>query len=166
MITHKYLKEVLNYNEDTGLFTWAVRKGPNAMKGDMAGSINNKHLYYTIKIDNKKYYSHCLAWFYVHGYYPENEVDHINHNQQDNRICNLREVDRSENCRNRRKPKNNSSGVTGVYFHNGNKRWRAVINIDGKQKTLGSFVDFSEAVNARKNAEVLYGYHENHGKEQ
>ena len=163
MITQDYLKSILSYDEDSGLFAWKIDKGNNAKSGSIAGSLHKPSGYYLIKINNRRYHSHILAWVYVYGSFPNGEIDHINHEQGDNRIENLRDVSRVDNCRNRSIPLNNTSGIMGVYFHKKSNRWRAIINIDGKQKTLGQFADFSEAVNARKNAEVLYGYHKNHG---
>jgi len=92
-------------------------------------------------------------------------VDHINHIRDDNRWENLRLVSASGNSRNRGMSSRNTSGVTGVTWSRSKSRWVAQIKVDKENKTLGVFTDFSEAVNARKNAEVLYGFHENHGKD-
>jgi hypothetical protein len=99
----------------------------------------------------------------MEGSIPD-EVDHINHNRTDNRWNNLRAVTSKSNSRNQSKSIKNKSGVTGVHWDNLRNRWIAQIHIDYKTVHLGTFVEFHEAVNARKNAEVLYGFHENHGK--
>ncbi len=92
------------------------------------------------------------------------QVDHINHDKSDNRWSNLRLVTQAENAKNRSLNSNNKSGVSGVNWYKYTNRWQSHIKVDGKRVHLGYFTEFSEAVNARKNAEVLYGYHENHGK--
>lgn len=77
------------------------------------------------------------------------EVDHINHNTLDNRKCNLRKVTTRENQLNKR---NNTSGCPGVRWHSQGKKWNARIVINGKEKSLGIFNNFEDAVNARRNA--------------
>ena len=107
---------------------------------------------------------HRLIWLYEYGYFPE-MIDHINHTKTDNRLCNLREAVREINGKNRPLQSNNTSGVHGVSWHSRNKRWTARINVDKKRISLGRFANYSDAVNARMNAEVLYGYSELHGKD-
>ena len=159
----KYLKSKLNFDSNTGLFTYA--KNVNRFKkGDISGHLNNDG-YIAISIDKKIYNAHRLAWLYIYGYMPTEQIDHINHIRTDNRISNLREATHTENDRNAKKRHDNTSGVTGVSWHKKDKRWSARINTDGNRINLGSFVEYHEAVNARKNAETLYGYHENHGKD-
>lgn len=85
-------------------------------------------------------------------------VDHINGNPLDNRRSNLRLVTLSQNAQNRKRHKNNKSGVKGVIWHKGNKAWRASIMINGKAKHLGSFQDLQEAGQAYRNAsEKFFG---------
>ncbi len=160
MITQKQIRELFEYSPETGLFIRLKSRG-NSKKGTIAGTINRTG-YIHIKIDGKKYMAHRLAWLYEYGNFPEKHIDHI---KTDNRICNLREVSQSENNRNRLTNCNNNSGVTGVDFHTKTNRWRARISVDSKLVHLGLFSTFSEAVDARKNAEILYGYHENHGRD-
>ena len=114
----------------------------------------------------KPYLEHRVIWEKHNGKIPKGlEIDHINHDRLDNRIENLRLVTKQENQRNAKRRIDNTSGVTGVVWRNENKRWYAQIGIDGKNIHLGCFSEFSDAVNARKNAEVLYGFHKNHGKD-
>ncbi len=89
-------------------------------------------------------------------------VDHINHNKLDNRWSNLRIASATDNNKNLPKRKDNTSGVTGIYFRD--NRWQAAIKVNKKQLHLGSFKTKDEAVAARLEAERLYGYHINHGK--
>lgn len=100
MITQEELKESLHYDPDTGIFTWRKSKGP-AKKGTVAGKIYKSHPYIKIGVCRHSIDAHRLAWLYVYGEWPTMDIDHINRDPTDNRICNLRHVSRSENNRNR-----------------------------------------------------------------
>ena len=161
MITQKELKKDLHYDESTGVFTWITKK--SGIKRKIAGYVDAQSGYAKITINGKEYRLHRLAWLYVTGKHPKDTIDHINHNKLDNRFSNLRDITQQENCKNQSKPKNNTSGVVGVNWHKQANMWQARISIKEKRISLGFFVKFLDAVNARKNAEVLYNYHENHG---
>ena len=165
MITQKELKKELHYNKDSGVFT-RVKDGigKGNKKGNIAGTVNDAG-YIIISIFNKRYRAHRLAWLYVYGEMPSKHIDHINHIRDDNRICNLRDVSHKNNHKNRKLSIRNANGRIGVFWDNDRKRWLASIRVDGKPIFLGRFAEYSDAVNARKNAEILYGFHENHGKE-
>ena len=156
------IKTLLNYDPLTGVFTWKVPRTNNIKIGDIAGCLT-KNGYRVISINDKPYKAHRLAWLYVYGKLPKNQIDHINHNKDDNRIVNLREVDSVENGRNRSIANNNKSGVTGVHWDNIAKQWKVQIKVKGEQIHLGYFHDFTEAVKARKEAEHKYNFHENLG---
>jgi len=165
MITQARLKEVLNYNPDTGLFTWRKRDC-NKFNAKFAGKVagTNKSCEYTrILIDGNIYKAHRLVWLYVHGEWPRKEIDHINHDPIDNRLANLRDVSHLVNGRNSSLKKNSKTGVSGVNWHSAKKRWQSRINANGKRVHLGDYLDFFDAVCARKSAELLYNYHPNHG---
>lgn len=81
------------------------------------------------------------------------EVDHIYHDQLDNRKKNLRIVNRSQNCQNERIPSSNSSGVKGIYKQKGYDKWMVQINNQGKRYYLGSYANLDEAIKVRKEAE-------------
>lgn len=162
LLTSERLKELLSYNSETGDFHWLVQRG-RAKKGDLAGC-TNVYGYRQITIDQKQYRAHRLAWLYTHGEWPEGEIDHIEHDQLDNGINLLRDVPHRENQKNRKKNSNNTSGVVGVCFRPLKNKWKAQIGVDRKVKNLGEFTSFKEAVEARKEADVEYGYHKNHGK--
>jgi len=160
LLTQAELKELLHYNPDTGALTWLKSGKGRKANGETKG-LNNG--YFTIRIKGRQYKSHRLAWLYVYGVWPKDQVDHINHITTDNRIANLREVTNQENHRNASLSKNNTSGVTGVYWHKQIKKWLASIHVDYKKTHLGCFDKFEDAIAARKKAENKYGFHENHG---
>ena len=162
MITQERLKELLEYDAETGKMFWKVSRG-RAAAGSEAGFIN-KLGYVTIRLDTNVYRGHRLAWLYVHGRFPIHNIDHINGMTADNRLVNLRDVDQRTNQRNQRLSRANSSGVTGVSWSLVRKKWYAYITVDGLMKNLGHFVSLPVAVEARKTAERLYGFHPNHGR--
>ena len=100
----------------------------------------------------------------VHNSFPKNSIDHINGVKTDNRISNLRDVSAKENQRNRPLSCLNTSGYTGITWLVGAQKWRAQITLSGRSKYLGRFEKFCDAVKARKEAEVKYGFHPNHGR--
>lgn len=162
-LTQKRLKEILNYDPETGIFIWIKALSNRKQIGDIAGCVNGKG-YIVIGINRKDYRSHRLAWLYMTGEWPKDEVDHKNHDKSDNRWQNLRAATHLENGRNQKMCTNNTSGVTGVYWFERIKKWRAYIYVDRKNKYLGFFDDFFEAICVRKSAELKYGFHENHGR--
>lgn len=156
-LTQRELKRVLKYDKETGIFTWKKLIYRNDLKGTEAGGLNNSG-YSRIFLYGKRYLAHRLAFLYVLGYLPENDVDHINRIKNDNRWENLREATTSCNCRNSSKRKLNKSGITGVHFSKRENKWVAQICDEGKHKYLGAFKTIGEAATARFEAEVKYGY--------
>lgn len=106
-----------------------------------------------------------VVWAMTYGYWPKLEIDHIDGNPLNNRIDNLREVDHVTNGRNQRTPTNNTTGVCGVYRYRTGDKWVAAIKVNYKKIHLGLFDTIEEAAAARKEAEIKYGFHENHGRE-
>lgn len=165
-LTQDRVRSILNYNPNTGLFTWKHRddvqqKWNTRYAGKIAGLTNDAG-YILIAISKKLYRAHRLAWLYVYGYLPE-EVDHIDHDHANNRISNLRDVTRKANSRNLPLAANNTSGRTGVWWHKGARRWAAEIMVNKKKISLGLFDSIDDASIARSAAEYKYGFHENHG---
>lgn len=145
MLTQNRLKELLSYNQDTGIFTRLVMNNHRFPIGSIAGQ-NHHSGYVYLEVDKKVYSSHRLAWLYVYGEFPKNVIDHINGNKSDNRICNLRDVTRSVNLQNLVKPyKVNSSGFIGVSFHKSAKKWIAQISAKGRKIHLGCYQTPEEA---------------------
>jgi len=155
-LTQKDLMSILEYNKDTGIFKWTKSIGSRSVVGEKAGCMSEG--YVKIKIYGKKYFAHRLAWLFIEGYFPENEIDHINRNPSDNRWVNLRHVGRLCNIRNSGKRKDNSSGVTGVSWDRSNGKWVVQIGVNNKRIRLGFYKDLSSAVFARWLAEKKYGF--------
>ena len=162
MITQKELQEILHYNPETGMFTRIKSFVHNAPLGVLTGSY--RHGYRGVTIKKKSYKLHRLAWLYVCGEFPKNSIDHINQIRDDNRICNLREVDHAENNKNMPIRIDNKSGTIGVYWCSTYKKWKAVIGVGGKTISLGYHKNKEDAIKLRKEAEVKYNFHKNHGK--
>lgn len=140
ILTAERLREVLNYNPETGAFTrrWIV--GSSVKVGVQAGAIEPSG-YRKIVVDEGKHFAHRLAWLHVTGAWPEHCIDHINGIKSDNRFVNLRDVQHAINVQNRRKVKTgSSSGILGV-SPTGRvaNPWRAVIGLNGSKFCLGSF---------------------------
>lgn len=169
-----YLNDALTYNPNTGELKWKIRPADhfnteegwrctNARFAGKATGSPDTYGYLQVGIAGRLYLSHRLAWALHYGAWPEGEIDHISGVKTDNRISNLRVVSTKENCRNKRICKKNRSGVTGVYWYKSRAMWRAKITVDGKAKHIGYFGSIEEAQVARKAAELIHGYHSNHG---
>lgn len=136
MLTHDRLKEVLDYDASTGIFTWKVTLSSRAPKGKVAGSLD-KLGYLRIRIDNVEYKSHRLAWFYFYGTMPTKNIDHKNGVPNDNRISNLRDCTQLENCQNNK--------AKGVHYVKLRGNWQAKIMYKRKIHHLGTFKTEEEA---------------------
>lgn len=154
-VSQKRLRELLDYDNVSGIFTWRVTKS-NKKSGEVAGSIN-RWGYIVIGIDRQIYNAHRLVWLYAHGELPSGHVDHINGIKTDNRIVNLRHVSCSENQHNQtRLSANNRSGFKGVSFYKPNGKWRAQIGLRGKRLYLGQYNTAEEAYSAYQAAKISY----------
>lgn len=145
-LTQKRLKELLMYNSETGLFyknsspLISIGAISNAAKGKGGG-------YVRITIDRNCFLAHRLAWLYIYGYWPTNQIDHRNGNRSDNKITNLREATSSQNMMNR--DYGSSQFGRGVAHVNGRKNpWKARIYIEQKEIHLGYFSTREEASSA------------------
>jgi hypothetical protein len=156
-LTQAELKNFLNYNRDTGIFTRTKTAGSTARIGDIAGS-DNGNGYLVITINYKKYYAHRLAWLFIYGYLPENQIDHINQKRSDNRIKNLREISQTCNNINGKLRDDNTSGVKGISWNKRRSKWFVYLTINKKLVSLGYYSDFKEAVKKRWEAEQRYNF--------
>lgn len=168
MITQQKLKEHIHYCHESGAFTWIKSTSNRAPSGSSAGTIKadpaSRTEYLVIKLFGVFYRAHRLAWLYMYGEFPDGDIDHENGVGTDNRILNLRVVTHIVNHKNMPLRSDNNSGVVGVSFDKQRNKWSAEIRDNRKKVFLGRFEDFDAAVQARKAAEVKYGYHSNHGR--
>lgn len=155
MLTQRELISLLEYDKETGVFTWKASNSNRIANGKVAGSVNDKG-YLDIRVNNKLYRAHRLAWMYEYGEMPRGVIDHINGVRTDNRIVNLRDVNQIINGLNRHVDVISSSGCRGVTWCHATKKWRAKIQIDGKSKHLGRFDIISDAADAYQKAKEEY----------
>jgi hypothetical protein len=154
LLDHNFVKEILFYDPETGLFTWKIRRG-HIRKGCIAGSISTSG-YITIKIDRVQFFGHRLAWFYMTGKWPDNQIDHEDLNKSNNKWSNLREATGTTNNFNKALAKNNKLGFKGLYFDKRYNKFRAVININKKCIFLGHFTNKDDAASAYNEAAKKY----------
>lgn len=133
-----FVRECLSYDADTGVLRWNVRPDDHfstpgiarawneRWAGRMAGNLkpNGRHM---TRLGPYCVFSHRIAWCLHYGSWPDHDIDHLNGERADNRISNLRDVTPTENMRNKRLYKTNSSGVAGLRWSKARERWIAVI---------------------------------------
>ena len=156
-LTQAHLKEILNYNPNSGIFKWKVF-GPGKRKNLVARTINNIVGYVYITIDRQHYLASRLAFLWMEEYFPEFKVDHRNRVRVDNRWENLRHVNTQCNARNSSIRETNTSGITGVRWNKQNKNWLARIIVAGRDVDLGSFKSKKDAAQARWKGEKKYNF--------
>jgi len=175
------LRKLLRYEPNTGKLYWRERT-PDMFVGGKRSSEwsckawNGKHAgkealtslvqgYQCGPVFGKPYLAHRVIWAIWSGDWPSEQLDHINGDRCDNRIENLRSVSHAENGRNQKLRVDSSSGACGVYWNKRSHKWHAQININNVRKHLGFFIEKSDAIAARKEAEDKYGFHANHGRQ-
>lgn len=146
-ITAERLRELYNYDPSTGSFSKLGRRLKLTPYPDG---------YARIVIQKKIYLAHRLAWLYIHGRWPEFQIDHINGNKSDNRLSNLREATQAQNCQNYGAKKTSKSGIKGVFWHKQCRKWTAQIKVGYKAIHLGLFDSLSDAKDARIEAQAKY----------
>jgi hypothetical protein len=133
-LTKERLHSAFDYNQESGLFTRKITLSSRAKLGDVVG-VRLLSKYLSVMIDGNHYQLSRLAWFYVHGVWPKNHIDHRNGDTHDNRILNLREATMSENKQNL----SGKSGSLGTTWCSHSNKWKAQIKVNGKTIYLGIF---------------------------
>jgi hypothetical protein len=136
-ITQEELKSKLYYDSDTGIFTW--------IKSNKIAGYSREDGYSFIRLPNKLYRTHKLAWLYMYGKISKKEIDHIDGNPKNNAINNLRLCTSSQNKYNTKLRKDNTIGIKGVYWYKKSQKWHVKLNYNKKHLHLGYFQDFFEA---------------------
>ena len=178
----EFLRKLLRYDAETGKLYWRERTPDMFIGGEHSAehicnrwnsrfadkeafTASDNNGYKLGRISGRNYKAHRVIWAIFYGEWPNEQIDHISGVRDDNRISELRAVTHAENNKNQKRRSDNTSGVVGVDWCKGDRKWRARIRMSGKVKHIGYFVDFSEAVAARKAAEVEYNFHPNHGRD-
>lgn len=154
-LTADQLQEYLDYDPATGEFRWAKDIGCKVKQGTKAGSVNCIG-YVKIKINQKQYAAHRLAFLFMEGRWPNIFMDHINGDRKDNRWENLREASITQNSHNRKVRSDNKLGIKGVSYRLDMKKFQAIIIVEGKRIRLGYYFTSEEAHAAYCQAAKLY----------
>lgn len=180
-VTPSVLRELLDYNPETGKLHWRPRDssffspgsagGPGAcaagwntrFAGKEAFTRKSVHGYAHGPVLGKTRTAHRVAWAIYYGEWPASNIDHINGERADNRIANLRLATVAENSRNLRLRRGNTSGCHGVRYNHSTSKWEARITCNYRQMHLGSFATKEEAIAVRREAEAAHGFSTNHG---
>ena len=138
ILTYERLREVLDYDPETGVTKWKIAHHRNARIGEPTHFVTTRG-YASMCIDKHLYSTHRLIWLYYYKVLPVGDIDHLNGIRTDNRIANLRDVSRSGNLQNLRKAKSTSStGLLGVCINK--DKWQARITVQGRQISLGTYI--------------------------
>ncbi len=132
----KRLRSLVEYDPETGVFRWKAPNKGKAKVGQIINGWNAGKGYKMVGLDFGRYYLHRLAWQYVHGREPLDQIDHINRNVTDNRICNLREANAAQNGWNQLR---NRAGFKGVYLERRTGKFFAAICCNRVKHHLGTF---------------------------
>lgn len=176
------LHELLRIDHSTGALFWLerparmFRSGNPKIQRRLANNWNSRYAntaaldcadgsgHLTGRIFNRLIYAHRVVFAMTNGRWPDEEIDHENGTPSDNVPNNLRDVPHLENLRNQKLAKNNTSGFVGVSWNKRLGKWASHITVLQEYKHLGFFEQIEDAVTARKEAGLRYGFHENHGR--
>lgn len=164
------LRQLLLCDPINGKLFWLQRPDNAQWSGKWSGreafTTIGKNGYHFGRIHRNGFYAHRVIWAMCHGEWPSLQIDHINGLRTDNRVVNLRVCTQSENSRNASVPSHNTSGHMGVSWDKARGRWESHIGMPNSRKkiSLGQFDCIEQAIRARKAAEIMLGYHENHGR--
>lgn len=147
MLTAERAREILDYDQNTGVIRWRKSTYRKGRPGAVAGSLSKSSGYVVISVDGRDYYAHRLAWLIVTGAWPKRgEVDHKNRDRSDNSWDNLRPASISQQRVNRSLGKHNKSGHKGIYWSRRNERWIAEIKFEKSRHYIGSFKEKEDAI--------------------
>jgi len=135
MINQETVKKLFHYDAESGMLLWRNGNGRNVKPWQEAKS-SNGHGYYSVKVNGTNYRVHRLIWLYVYGHFPAEDIDHKNRIRNDNRLCNLRDVSRTDNAQNISLPKHNKSGHIGVSWFALQKKWTVYVKVNKKTSGL------------------------------
>lgn len=155
MLTADRLREVLNFDPDTGQFTWCKSLSLRGRVGERAGH-SQKDGRVIVGIDGVSYLAHRLAWLYTHGAWPLNLIDHINRDNSDNRLVNLRQATSSENKLNADAHRDSVTGLKGITFDRSRARWVVQLSKKGRKSIAKRFVSKAEAIEFYRQKSVEY----------
>lgn len=153
MLTQERLKDLFDYDADTGVFCRKLNSG--FAKAGPINTLNKGKVYFEICIDGKHYRVHRLAWLYVYGEFPKYSVDHINGNKLDNNLSNLRDISIRENMQN--KVRHRNGRLVGACFNKKNNKYSAIAHIEGRSRYFGTYSTELEAHEAYKTALAKLG---------
>lgn len=142
MLTRETVDQLLKYDAFSGKFSWKVN-GTRIRIDQSAGCLWLGYI--RIKIKQRNYPAHRLAWLLTYGEWPANEIDHINGDRSDNRICNLREATHAQNIQNCINRNPNKHGLRGVAKQTCSNRWTATVTANGSKQYLGTYATPEEA---------------------
>lgn len=158
MLTQAELKQLLIYDPVTGVFTNRVTRNSRSVAGHESGTVMVDG-YRLIMVNHRRHLAHRLAWLYVHGQFPDQELDHKDGNRDNNSITNLRPATRKQNMENQKLSERNKSGCRGVSWKSSIGKWVVQVGHKGKQRHLGYFTNLNEAIMvAKQTRDQLYTY--------
>lgn len=163
------LRQLLRYDPETGKLFWLrmkheEKKWNNNVAGKEAFKTPHCRGYLHGRFKGKPLLAHRVAWAVYNCEWPPEQIDHINGEKTDNRICNLRCVTGPENQRNMKLNPRNKSGYHGVSWQNSSRKWVVRLCFQGKNIFIGKYSNLLDAAAARKAADLRIGFHENHGR--
>lgn len=177
-INFDLVSSLLTYDPEKGTLTWKERSGDLMPRRRSCATWNTRYAgkpAFTAKhargyprgnILYTGFTAHRIAWLLYTGEWPIGEIDHINGDPADYRICNLRVVSHSENTKNQGRRRKRKETHPGVRWIEAKKRWRAEIGVNRKNVYIGYYLDEASATKARRAAEKKFGFHPNHGMRQ
>lgn len=133
-LTHDRLLQILDYNPETGVFTWKIKPSNRTKIGSRAGALGTMG-YRFLSVDKERIQASRLAWFYVNGEWPKGDIKFADDNTDNCAILNLRDVHKRDAARHRKALSNNTSGFKGV--SKSKAGWQTNITWNYKQVNLG-----------------------------